>query len=187
MSVRANIADSDKSACSQHSKDVACASCHFVHDPIRFHYQLAETGEIREMIFERTFWSKGPGKWEVPEVGHGILDSEKPFCCSGDIAFNSYNVVDFVELFKRGGRPYDVHIPCLSRNCRIAESWSMPRPSAISLRDLRTVSARRNTSISGSKSAALTRTASARPLRVTTIGRCVSFTRARHAARLFRH
>ena len=58
------------------------------------------------------------------------------------------------------------HIPCLSRNCRMAVLWSMPRPSAISLRDLRTVSARRKTSISGSKSAALMSTASARPFRV---------------------
>ncbi len=81
----------------------------------------------------------------------------------------------------------DPHIPCLSRNCRMAVSWSTPRPSAISLRDLRTVSASRNTSISGSKSAALTRTASARPLRVTMRGRCVSFTRAKQAARLLRH
>lgn len=69
----------------------------------------------------------------------------------------------------------------------MAVSWSTPRPSDISLRDLRTVSASRNTSIRGSKSAAPIRTASARPLRVTISGRCVSFTLAKHDARLFRY
>lgn len=96
-------------------------------------------------------------------------------------------VVDLINLAERGGGSDDVHIPCLLRNCCIVVLWSMLCPSSISLRDLRTVPARRKTSISGSKSAALTRTASARPLRVTMSGRCVSFTWSKQAARLPRY
>ena len=184
---RAEVGNANQSACAHHAEDVAGIGGRLVHNAVWLDHQLAKPYEIREVFFKGAFGYTPTAKREVCQIVNGVVDLEKPLCRRGDVTFGGDGVVDFVELAERGWRPDDVHIPCLSRNCRMAVSWSMPRPSAISLRDLRTVSARRNTSISGSKSAALTRTASARPLRVTMSGRCVSFTRAKQAARLLRY
>ena len=183
----AEIGNANQAACAHHAEDVAGGVRKLVYNAVGPDHQLAKPDKIREVFFKGAFGNAWAGKREVCQIVNGIVDFEKPFCGRADVAFGGDDVVDFIKLAERGGRPDDVHIPCLSRNCRMAVLWSMPRPSAISLRDLRTVSARRNTSISGSKSAALMRTASARPLRVTMSGRCVSLTRAKHAARLLRY
>ena len=184
---RSEIGNADQAACAHYAEDVAGCVCGLIHNSIGLDHELAKSREVREMLLECAFGNTRAAKGKFCQMVDGVVDLEEPLCRRGDVAFGGDRVVDFVELAERRGRPDDVHIPCLSRNCRMAVLWSMPRPSAISLRDLRTVSARRNTSISGSKSAALTRTASARPLRVTMSGRCVSLTRAKHAARLLRH
>ena len=160
----AKVGNADQSACAHHAEDVAGGIRGFVHNSVWLDNELAKSQEIREVLLKGAFRDAWAGKREVREIVNGVVNLEEPLCRRGNVALGGDGILDVVELSERGGGPDDVHIPCLSRNRRMAVLWSMPRPSVISLRDLRTVSARRNTSIRGSKSAALTRTASGRPL-----------------------
>ena len=187
ISVQAKIGNADHAACAHDGEDVAGVVNHFVDDAVGLHDELAEPGKVSDALFKGTFGDAGAGEREFLQIVHGVADLEEPLRRRGDVALGGDCVVDFVELAERGGRPDDVHTPCLSRNRRMAVSWSTPFPSAISRRDARTALESRKTSISGSKSAALTRMVSARPLRVTTSGRCVSRTCAKQAARFLRH
>ncbi len=72
---------------------------------------MPESDEVGEVVFKCTFGDARAGKREIFKAVDGILDIEEPFCRRGDVSLRGDDVVDFIELFERGGRPDDVHIP----------------------------------------------------------------------------
>ena len=118
----AEVGNADQTACAHHGEDVASGIRGFVHNSVGFDHELTEPHEIREVILKGAFGDTRSAKREILQIVNGVVDLEEPLCRRGNVALGGDGIVESVKLSERGGGPDAVHIPCLSRNCRMAVS-----------------------------------------------------------------